>query len=656
MSFSLAFGQPIHVWQSGSGEPAWRNGRFMCGLGRRSDGPRFARLIVAGVDDPLDVEVFSTDQSARYLRSALGEQHSLGDDVEGVAADLQGLPLALAQAVAFMLDRQLRCSEYRRRFADRRRRLSELLPEPEALPDQHRNTVATTWSLSMEAANQLAPLSVAQPLMELLSFWDPDSISAGLATTGAARNWLSYAVSLAGGPVADIDTIRDGLRTLHRLSLLRHDGDTVHVHALVQRVTREGLDAERRASVLRAAADALLEYWLRGGHSRNLALAMRANADALRRHDRGELVGAGVHKVLILAGTRQGEIGDPLGAAVYFDHLLATSKQLGPDHSDVLELRGHAARWRVNAGDPANAISIHEELVHDFENKHGPDHAGTIVARANLAECRAMSGALTDAIQEMEQVLADCERLFGPHNVHTSDARALLGGMYGEAGAAEAARTMFGQLAADRSDVFGPDHPYTLAAEGAPAHWVIECGDPGTAIPLLQRLLDARMHRLGADHPATLAARGNMARAMGEAGDRQGAADAFDALLPDFLRVMGPDHPETLTVRNNYLLYNSLGMDPDRAANAWMDLIDDSVRILGRLTPGTLTSVHNFGEWLALTGHLDQAAGWLQVALSGRTEVLGAEHPHTLITRAFLARTLNAMTRSIADITDEKER
>ncbi|GAA4734918.1 FxSxx-COOH system tetratricopeptide repeat protein [Phytohabitans rumicis] len=605
----------------------------------------------------VDVDVFSVEQAARYLRSALREQHPLGDDIDGVATDLQGLPLALAQAAAFMLDRQLRCSEYRRRFADRRRRLSELLPEPEALPDEHRDTVATTWSLSIDAANRLAPVGMARPLMELLSVLEPESISAGLVADGAARNWLSYAIWSAAGSTGDIgavdiDTIRDGLRTLYRLSLLRQDDDIVRVHALVQRVTREGLDGERRSSVIWAAADALLGYWLRGGHSGELTLTMRANVDALRRHDQGELI-AGGHKVLILAGTRQGEAGDPRGAAEYFDNLLAMSaQQLGPDHPDVLELRGHAARWRANAGDPTRAISIHEELVKDFARDKGPDDVGTIVARANLAVCRAQAGALADGIHEMEQVLADCERLLGAHNRHTFDARSLLAGMYGEAGVSEAALAMFAQVAVDRLDALGPDHRETLAAQGAHARWLIEFGDPRAAIVILRRLLDARTQRLGPDHPDTLATRGNLANALGKSGDVRHAADDFDALLADCVRVMGPNHPETLTVRNNHLLYNSADMDPDEAANAWVDLIDDSTRIHGRLAPETLTSMHNFGEWLALAGHLDQAAGWLQVALTRRAEVLGAEHPHTLATGAFLAQTRDAMTRRTPSVTD----
>jgi tetratricopeptide (TPR) repeat protein len=593
----------------------------------------------------LDVDVFTPQQANQYLRSALHQQQ-LGDDVDGVGADLRGLPLALAQAAAFMLDRQLPCSQYRRRFADQRRRLSELLPEPEALPDDHHDTVATTWLLSMEAANRLAPAGLARPLMQILSVLDPDGIPAGIFTEDASRNWLSHAIQSATESSGDIDAeaIRDGLRTLYRLSLLQQEHETVRIHALVQRVAREELGAHRRGAIVRAGADALLSSWRREGRTGAFDLTMRANVDALCRHDQDELIKSGVHKVLILAGIRQSEAGDPRGTAKYFDALLTASVQhLGSDHPDVLELRGNAAR-ALATSEPAGAISIHEDLVREFTRVRGPDDAGTIVARANLAVCRAQAGALSNGIHDMEKVLADCERLFGPRSVHTLDARGLLANMYGEAGANDVALAMLAQIAADRRDLLGPDHRETLAAQGAYARWLIENGDPATAIALLQQLLDVRTERLGPDHPDTLATRVNLAQAFGKSGKAKEAAVSLKAVLADFTRVMGLEHPATVSVRNNYLLHHSLGMDPDDAANAWMDLIDDSKRVLGQLAPETLNIAHNFGEWLALKGYYDQAAGWLQIALDGRTQVLGPHHPHTVATGAYLAQVREAMT------------
>lgn len=626
--------------------PAHMNGLWPQGLaGRTIVTTRRRDAALAGQRRRiLDVDVFSPQQAKQYLEAVLHQQQ-LGDDIDGVAADLRGLPLALAQAAAFMLDRHLPCSQYRRRFADQRRRLSELLPEPEALPDDHHDTVATTWLLSIEAANRLAPAGLARPLMQILSVLDPDGIPASLFTEHASRNWLSHAIRTTTQSSGGMDTeaIRDGLRTLYRLSLLQQEHDVVRVHALVQRVAREELGTHRRRAIIRAAADALLSNWLREGRTGTFDLNMRANVEALRRHDQDELIKSGVHNMLILAGIRQSETGDPRGAAKYFDDLLADSIQhLGSDHPDILELRGNAAR-ALGTSEPAGAISIHEDLVREFTRVRGPEDAGTIVARANLAVCRAQAGALANGIHDMEQVLMDSERLFGPRSVHTLDARALLANMYGEAGANDAALAMFAQIAADRRDVLGPDHRETLAAHGAYARWLIEYGDPTTAIALLQQLLDTRIQLLGPDHPDTLTTRVNLAEALGKSGNAEEAAASLKSLVAEFIRVMGPKHPATLNVRNNYLLHHSLDMEPDDAANAWMDLIDDSMQNLGQLAPETLNNMHNFGEWLALESYYDQAAGWLQIALNGRTQVLGPHHPHTLATAEYLTQVREAM-------------
>lgn len=111
----------------------------------------------------IDVGLFSPAGSAAYLQAKLNATAELNDDPEGLAEDLGHLPLALAQAVAYMLERGLRCSDFRRRFASKR------LPDlrPLTLPDQHRAIVAAIWHVSMELADQLTS-GVATPVLERL--------------------------------------------------------------------------------------------------------------------------------------------------------------------------------------------------------------------------------------------------------------------------------------------------------------------------------------------------------------------------------------------------------------------------------------------------------------------------------------------------------
>jgi len=141
----------------------------------------------------ITVGEFSEDEAVGYLRARLADHPDLADDAGGVAADPGRLPLALAQAAAFMLDEHIPCSEYRRRFALRRARLDDLVPDPHSpagLPDDHQRTVAPTLAMSIHAAHSARPAGLARPLLELAGVLNPAGIPIAVLTTAAASRWL----------------------------------------------------------------------------------------------------------------------------------------------------------------------------------------------------------------------------------------------------------------------------------------------------------------------------------------------------------------------------------------------------------------------------------------------------------------------------------
>ncbi|MGH3871937.1 MAG: NB-ARC domain-containing protein [Pseudonocardiaceae bacterium] len=79
----------------------------------------------------IDVGVFTSQEATDYIAGKLPMR--LADDVEGVAADLGSLPLALGHAAAYMIDQDISCLSYRQRFADQRRRLASLFPDEGAI-------------------------------------------------------------------------------------------------------------------------------------------------------------------------------------------------------------------------------------------------------------------------------------------------------------------------------------------------------------------------------------------------------------------------------------------------------------------------------------------------------------------------------------------
>jgi hypothetical protein len=572
--------------------PATANGRVVVTTRRRDAALRgHGRCL-------LEVDVFTPSEAEAYLYAALADEPSLAVGAAELAAELGCLPLALAQAGAYMLDRGLSCTDYRARWADRRRSLASLLPEPDGLPDEHRATVAATWSLSVEQANQLEPAGIAGTLLEIASMLDPNGIPADLFTTPAVTDLLAAG---AGGEV-DAEQARDGLGCLHRLNLISLDTESptraVRVHALVQRATRDALPTLQLPAVARAAADALLHVWPEIERDTALEQVLRANTDALADTAGEHLWEPDGHPVAFRAGNSLGGTGLVTEARDYFRRLHTTAtRQLGADHPDTLTTRSNLARWLGEAGDPAGAAAACEALLADRLRVLGPDHPDTLLTRANLARWRGVAGDPASAAAALEELLVDRLRVLGPDHRATLNTRNNLAAWRGRAGDPAGAAAASEELLADRLPVLGPDHPDTLDTRANLAYWRGEMGDPAGAAAAFEELLADRLRVLGPDHPDTLDTRSNLAYWRGSAGDPAGAAAAFEALFADLLRVLGPDHPATLDTRSNLASLRGSAGDPACAAAAFEALLADLLRVLGPDHPATLDTRNNLAHW-----------------------------------------------------------
>ncbi|WP_369212331.1 NB-ARC domain-containing protein, partial [Streptomyces flavofungini] len=174
--------------------PVSRHGRALVTTRRRE-----AALTGAG-RRRVAVGLFTPEQAVAYVTAvfAAHDRHEPTDQINHLAADLGHLPLALAQAAAYLIDADLTCASYRGLLADRIRRLADLLPESGALPDDQSATVAATWSLSIERANQIRPAGLARPMLQLASMLDPNGIPAAVLTSQPALAHLTGHRPLTG--------------------------------------------------------------------------------------------------------------------------------------------------------------------------------------------------------------------------------------------------------------------------------------------------------------------------------------------------------------------------------------------------------------------------------------------------------------------------
>ncbi|MEU5437266.1 tetratricopeptide repeat protein [Streptomyces sp. NPDC020719] len=601
----------------------------------------------------ITVGVFSPGESRAYLTGVLAP-YSLAQpakEQDALAADLGHLPLALAQAAAYiaeLADAGMTPAAYRSLLADRTTALRDAAPD--VLPDGQSLTVAATWSLSIEHADTLRPAGLARPMLHLAAFLDPNGIPDTALTSGPVLVYLAQhrspsrlgAVTNPASPSVTDQEARTALSALRRLSLIEHTPNTpataVRIHQLVQRAVRDTLDPGQHQQLASTAANALLATWPDIERDLALAAALRANTTALADTAGDALYRSDTHGVLHRAGHSLGETGQVTAARDHFHHLTTTTtRHLGPDHPDTLATRCNLASWRGWAGDVAGAATATAELLEDYLRVLGPDHPGTLATRHNLARWRGEAGDAEGAATAFAELLEDHLRVLGPDHPETLKTRHNLAFWRGWTGDAEGAATAFAELLEDHLRVLGPDHPETLKTRHNLASWRGEAGHVAGAATALAELLDSRLRVLGPAHPHTLATRHNLASLRREAGDAAGAATAFAELLEDNLRVLGPDHPDTLTTRNNLATCRGKAGDAEGAATATAELLDDYLRVLGPDHPHTLTTRNNLAYWLREAGDAEGAATVFAEVLDHRLRVLGPDHPGTLATRNNLA-------------------
>ncbi|MFF2659686.1 tetratricopeptide repeat protein [Kitasatospora sp. NPDC058032] len=648
----------------------------------------------------LQVAVYTPVQSLAYLRSALDHPdrahlHDSDEHLAALAADLGHLPIALAQAAAYLTDTARTIDRYRTLLADRTRALRQSLPDQTGLPDQQHLAVAALWDISIEQADRTRPEGLARPLLELIAVLDPDQIPDTVLTTKATRTHLTHttrpnapgsgpggearpsasgtstapsgehAAEETGPEPVDVADAEDALRVLDRLNLLDHtpappgagreerpssdqgsDGrgggrwGTVHVHRLVQHAVRDTPTARaQRGPLVRAAADALLEAWPAADHhDRALAAALRTNTTVLTTHADDHLWHPDRHDLLDRAGTSLLDAGLHQAATTHWRHLTTTAERhLGHDHPDTLTTRANLAHSYYAAGRTAEAIAIEEQVLTDRERILGHDHPDTLGARNNLAVSYHQAGRTAEAIAIEEQVLTDAERLLGAEHPHTLSARTNLAASYRQAGRTAEAIAIEEQVAADRERLLGHDHPDTLTARSNLATSYRQAERTAEATGIGEQVVADFERVLGHDHPNTLTARANLATSYYEAGHTEKAIAIEEQVLTDRERILGHDHPDTLGARNNLAVsYHQAGRTAEAIAIE-EQVLTDAERLLGAEHPHTLSARTNLAASYRQAGRTAEAIAIEEQVAADRERLLGHDHPDTLTARSNLA-------------------
>ena len=179
----------------------------------------------------LELGVLDSDHAAGLLMRGVAD----GDEeaARSLAADLDGLPLALQQVVGYCRQNAKSLSGYLALFRDARCQARMLAAGP-----RDNKPVAATWQVSVRQIRKRTPRAAV--LLGVLAYLAPDAIPRTLLTAIAGCHVEGPLVRLSG--IIDELDLDEALGTLHDYSLIQLTTETITVHRLVQAAVRASHD------------------------------------------------------------------------------------------------------------------------------------------------------------------------------------------------------------------------------------------------------------------------------------------------------------------------------------------------------------------------------------------------------------------------------
>lgn len=467
-----------------------------------------------------------------------------------LAQELGCLPLALEQAGAYIVEKQVRFDDY---LASFRRRKIDLLEKQGPETGGYDKRVATTWSLNFEAVEQES--RAAAEVLRVSAFLGPDRIPEELLITSEFA--LEDAVTVDPLLIAEL------IAPLTRYSLIQRDSQahTYDIHRLVQEVIQYRMDERthrvyadmavvlvsssfRRANhLIWQSRERLLPHALVcANHIIALQIASFQAATLLSvagrwMTDRAQYAEAEPLAVLGLAICRQ--VAEPDRVAE-LDHLdIASSLNI------LASIYNHQGRYEEAEPLFKEALSL-DEKTSESENSALPRTLN------NLGSFYRMLGRIGEAEPLLVRAVAISEERWGAENHVIATYLNSLAGLYKDQGRYDEAKPLYERSLALRRNYHGLDHPAT--ARGINNLGVLyyhQC-DYEQAKPLLVQALAIRETILGLENPETATSLHNIGNLHVCQGDYKQAEQLYKQVLAVREKKLGSSHRDTAGVLSDF--------------------------------------------------------------------------------------------------------
>ena len=369
----------------------------------------------------IEVEQMTPTEASQLVISKLEGDNLDHNQVGLLTTHLENLPLALAQAAAFIRENTISIEAYLQMLSKSDVHLTELLSqsfEEVGRDSEIPNAVVSTWILSFEQIREQCPL--ASEMLSLMSYFDRQRIP---------KKFLQYRYG-AGANHSNRQASTD-LEQENALGVLKafsfvitgKEDKTVNIHRLVQLSMRKWLVVEEIQDTWAAEALLiLLNYFPNGTHeNREICNEYLPHAYSILSYRLPPSPNTTIARVYLLqriSCLRLGEGQWGIAAELLVEAYHLGKKEFGEEHPSTLTSIGNLALTYKSQGRLKEAEELGVQLVEIRKRVLGEEHPDTLTSINNLAFTLQVQGRTAEAIPLMEACVQAGKKVLGPQHPH----------------------------------------------------------------------------------------------------------------------------------------------------------------------------------------------------------------------------------------------
>ncbi len=542
---------------------------------------------------------------------------------------LDGLPLALDQAGAYIEETGCNLSDYQERYQQRRMALLERRGKHVL---DHPQSVSATFSLLFEKVEQTN--SAASELLQVCAFLAPDAIPIELFIKGA-----SELGSLLEPLVSDPLALDDALTTLRTYSFLCRGVEprTLTIHRLVQAVLKDKMDEGtqyfRAEQVIRVVNQGFpnprnVINWSACQHylpHAQVCVAAVQQWNIISSEATHLLQKVGVY-LLQRAHYDQSELMLKKALSICID-------RLGPEHLDVASILNDLSELYYLQSKYTEMEIVAQQALAVRQRILGSEHPDVAESLNNLALLYYDQGHYARSELLHQQALAIRQRTLGSEHPDVAESLNNLAMLYQFWGKYTQAEQFFPQALAIYEKALGAEHTHVALCLNNFAMLHRLQGKYLQAELLYQRALVIRKKLLGSEHPEVANTLSNLAVLYLHQGKHHQAEQIHLQALKLREKVLGMDHSDVaLSLSNIAHLYAEQGRN-DEAEVLYQRALAIREHALGLEHLRTAQSLDGLAQVYSKQGRYDKAEPLYLRALIIREQQLGWEHADTVATR-----------------------